>query len=264
MVLTSLRRVGIAGALAAMVAPGIALAAAAGAVPATRAVGTWDLKLEDGSRQCRIMLRSDILDSGYAVGMPMGCHHAFPMLSTVAIWIETGEGQIQLADTAGQPLLIMAPAADGVMTGTGPEGNLFRLEPVGPHKAVVLKLAAKARAPAAAEPTVAAAPAQRRPVVTPAEVAGHYAVMRDKTRDTGCMVTLDAKAHGPKGTLKANLAPACRDQGIMIFDPVGWEMIGGRLVLMARKGHTTKLDMQDDGTWLKDPKDGKSLGLKRL
>ena len=259
MVLTSLCRMGIAGALALMAVP----LAAAGTVPPTRAVGTWDLKLEDGSRQCRIMLRPDILDSGYAVGMPTGCHRAFPMLTAVAVWIETGDGQIQLADTAGQPLLIMAPAADGAMTGTGPEGNQFRLEPVGPHKAVVLKVAAKAKAPAAAEPPVVAAP-QRHPVVSPAEVAGHYAVMRDKTRDTGCMVTLDAKARGPKGTLKANLAPACRDQGIVIFDPVGWEMVGGRLVLMARKGHTTKLDLQEDGSWLKDPKDGKGLGLKRL
>ena len=78
------------------------------------------------------------------------------------------------------------------------------------------------------------------------------------------MVTLDDKAHGPGGTLKARLAPACRDQGIVIFDPVGWEMMAGKLVLTARKGHTTALQTQDDGSWINDPKIGKALSLKRI
>ncbi len=50
----------------------------------------------------------------------------------------------------------------------------------------------------------------------------------------------------------------------MIFDPVGWQLVDGRLVLTARKGHTTHLDSQPDGTWKKDPKDGKGLSLKKL
>ena len=98
----------------------------------------------------------------------------------------------------------------------------------------------------------------------PAEVAGRYAVLRDKTHDTGCMVTLDDKSAGPGKTLKARLAPACRDQGIVIFDPVGWDMVGGKLVLTARKGHVTELDTQEDGSWMNDPKKGKTLSLKRI
>ena len=97
-----------------------------------------------------------------------------------------------------------------------------------------------------------------------AEVAGRYAVVRDKTRDTGCMVTLDEKSHGPGDTLKARLAPACRDQGIVIFDPVGWQMVSGKLVLTARKGHTTELQTQEDGSWMNDPTKGKTLSLKRI
>ena len=95
-------------------------------------------------------------------------------------------------------------------------------------------------------------------------MAGRYAVLRDKTRDTGCMVTLDDKARGPGATLKARLAPACRDQGIVIFDPIGWQMVSGRLVLTARKGHTTELETQQDGSWMNDPKKGKTLSLKRI
>lgn len=98
--------------------------------------------------------------------------------------------------------------------------------------------------------------------VKQSEVAGRYFIFRENGKDTGCMLTLDDKAKG-KGGNRATLAPACRDQGLVIFDPVGWQIINGHLVLTARKGHTTRLDQEPDGTWLKDPKEGKSLSLKK-
>ncbi len=99
--------------------------------------------------------------------------------------------------------------------------------------------------------------------VTPSDVAGRYAILREGGKDTGCMLTLDAQAKA-KGGDKASLSPACRDQGIVIFDPTGWRIVEGRLVLTARKGHTTHLDAQPDGTWKKDASEGKGLSLKKL
>ena len=97
----------------------------------------------------------------------------------------------------------------------------------------------------------------------PSDLAGRYAVMREK-RDTGCMVTLDNTSHA-KGGDRAQLAPGCRDQGIVVFDPSAWQVVKGELVLTARAGHKTKLERQEDGTWTKDVKDGgKPLGLKKL
>lgn len=98
--------------------------------------------------------------------------------------------------------------------------------------------------------------------IKPGEVPGRYAILRDGGRDTGCMLTLDS-TKGTEGN-KAMLAPACRDQGIVIFDPVGWQIVKGQLVLFARKGHSTHLDLAADGTFSKDAKEGKPLGLKRL
>ncbi len=97
----------------------------------------------------------------------------------------------------------------------------------------------------------------------PTDAAGRYSILRDGGKDTGCMLTLDNRVKGP-GREKASLAPGCRDQGIVIFDPAGWQIVNGRLVLTARKGHKTYLDAQPDGTWKKDPKEGKSLTLKKL
>lgn len=96
-----------------------------------------------------------------------------------------------------------------------------------------------------------------------ADAAGRYTILREADKDTGCMLTLDARARGRAG-LKAQLAPACRDNGVVIFDPVGWGIDRGRLVLTARKGHKAHFDKGADGVWRRDDKEGKALGLRPL
>ena len=235
----------------------------------TQDVGAWDLKLQGGDRQCRITLRQEIAAAGFAVAMPVGCHRAFPILASVSVWSEPGDGRLRLEDASGQPVLEFEPGPDGVLTGTSPEGEIYRLEAAGVHRIVTLPGAKQPAAPS--QPVAIRTPeatdaeaAPRLPVPKAADMAGYFSVLREKLRDTGCMVTFDGKVRGPGATLKAHLAPACRDQGIMIFDPVGWQLVGNRLVLTARKGHTAKFDLQQDGSWLKDPTDGKSLSLKRM
>src|SRR6185437_6041905 len=88
----------------------------------------------------------------------------------------------------------------------------------------------------------AAAPVAAAQSIT--EVAGRYALLREGNKDTGCLLTLETTAGG-RGRLRAILAPACRDQGIVIFDPVGWQVEkGSRMTLTARKGQQTHLDRQ--------------------
>jgi hypothetical protein len=94
------------------------------------------------------------------------------------------------------------------------------------------------------------------------DAAGRYAILRDD-KDTGCMLTLDSRAAGPGGR-KAQLAPACRDNGIVIFDPVGWTLDRGRLVLTARKGHKAHFERDAGGVWRRDPQEGKSLGFRPI
>jgi hypothetical protein len=87
--------------------------------------------------------------------------------------------------------------------------------------------------------------------------AGRYAPLRDGGKDTGCMITLEAAG-------RAQLAPACRDQGLVIFDPTHWKLEQGRLALTARKGHKAHFERQSDGLWLRDPKEGKALSLRPI
>ena len=146
------------------------------------------------------------------------------------------------------------PAAPAIITREEPRPAAAKPAPIAEKPASQLS-------PALAAQNAAAPGSQARPN----DVAGRYIILREGGRDVGCMLTLDDKARGPGGDLKAQLAPACRDQGIVVFDPVAWRVERGRLVLTARKGHAATFDKQADGAWWKDPAEGgKPLGVKKI
>ena len=86
--------------------------------------------------------------------------------------------------------------------------------------------------------------------------AGRYAVLRDD-KDTNCMVTLHAGG-------KAQLAPACRDNGIVVFDPMNWRSESGKIILTARKGHKIELTRGENNVWRRAGDSAKGLGLRPM
>jgi hypothetical protein len=241
--------------------------------------GRWDMALADSNRKCGILLRAEQEAGGHALGMPAGCRRAMPILADVGAWAPAEKGRLDLEDRSGRPLLEFAPATDGELTAKGPGGESYTLVAAntGPQSATFAPVQAAESGSfepvltdgngAAKEIAAANSPAPA-PVGTftgkPADVAGRYAILRAGGKDSGCMLTLDDKAHGPRDSLKAILAPGCGDSGMLIFDPVGWQIERGRMALVARKGHQTHLDQQPDGNWTKDPKEGAPLELKKL
>lgn len=233
--------------------------------------GIWDMTFEKGNRRCRLVLYPDKAEAGFRAMLPVGCHRAFPSLKDVTSWISTPDGHVELETVTGQPVLDFAPSGGPYLAATAAEDEVYTLTPLDRKRQAALASGESSKSPAASQadkPTAKqATPAHKSPPpsrpVTTAEVAGHYAVIRSG-KDTGCMVTLDDKERGPKESMKARLAPACGDQGIVIFDPAGWELAHNRLVLIARKGHSTELNQQDDGTWANAPARGRVLVLKRL
>lgn len=107
-------------------------------------------------------------------------------------------------------------------------------------------------------------PAQQGPRI--GEVAGRYTVLREEDKDTLCMVTLSETARG-SGYYRAQLAPACRDNGVVIFDPIGWTIDRqGHISLQARKGHKMLMERDANGVWRRmgaDPK-VRPLSLRRI
>jgi hypothetical protein len=234
--------------------------------------GQWDLSLNDTNRRCRLVLRADEVGPSLALAMPAGCRRAMPLLTEVGGWKLQPGDHVIFADAQGKEVLAFLPDGDGPLLAKGPEGETYRLSaaensaqgqrfgdlPAAPVPGF------ETPTPASAPITVAATTAPAASSVKPDEIAGRYSVLREGGKDSGCMITLDAKARGLKGGNKALLAPACRDQGIVIFDPVGWAIEKGRLKLTARKGHHAIFEQKGDGTWEKDPKEGKALSLKKM
>lgn len=247
------------------------------------ASGQWDMSLGDTNRKCRLTLRSDTDAKGYALAMPAGCRRAMPILADVGTWALPSQDRVTFVDRTGATVLEFTSVNEQTLSAKGPEGETYELVSTRVRVAQASGLALPgfqvARPEAAPKPAPIPAPqmAQAKPqpahvavassVAAPpksGDVAGRYAILRDGTKDTGCMLTLDDKARGPKGN-KAQLAPACRDQGIVIFDPLGWRFEKGKLVLTARKGHDAHFEFHSDGTWQKDSKAaGKPLGFKKI
>jgi len=233
---------------------------------AEAAIGQWDLSLDSSGRRCRVTLRSESAGAGHELGMPAGCRRALPILADVNTWSLPERDHLDLADSTGAPVLNFVVTGNEGLLARGPQGETYRFVAVALANQSARFISPDARSAPGFEPvqvaTGAAKAARGAPSIKPSEVAGRYSILREGGKDTGCMLTLDDHSKGLGGN-KAILAPACRDQGMVIFDPAGWEIVGGRLVLTARKGHKTHLDRQDDGTWTKDPQEGKQLILKR-
>lgn len=105
------------------------------------------------------------------------------------------------------------------------------------------------RQPRQAPPSGAEAPAG-------AGGAGRYAVLREENKDTGCLVNLLASG-------RAQLGPGCKDQGVVVFDPIGWSGARNSIVLRARKGHRINFVYKPDGVWLREPADKRPLALRK-
>jgi hypothetical protein len=251
---------GVAFALATSIAH--SAGAAADTPPGVRgAAGLWEMTLNDTNRKCRLVLRADPAPTkAFALAMPAGCRRALPILASVDSWTVAPKA-LALIDDSGTPVLQFNSEKDAqTLIATGPEGETYNLIAANPGPHVELTTVAQAASTTPATTATSAAPS----TPTAADIPGRYDIMRAGGKDTSCMLTLDGKAKGPKGGKKAALAPACRDQGIVIFDPAGWRLEKGRLTLTAKKGHETHLDLQADGTWAKDPKEGAALILKKM
>lgn len=260
------------------------------AAPAGSA-GEWRLESADGKRKCVLTLRTTAGQNGAkALGAPATCRRSLRALAGAAGWMEPGGERIDLTDASGAPILSFMKR-DGVLAAVGSDAETYFLlragetaprgatpgfQPVAPAAAGGVMTergmtaagmtgggaasAAMGRA-SAAPPATPAPPAAAPPKA--AEIAGRYAILRDVGRETGCMLTLDQTPRGSGA--RAMLAPACRDNGVVIFEPVAWAMVGGKLALTARKGHRAHFIFTQDGSWQKDPKEGgKPLGLRKM
>ncbi|KMO40960.1 hypothetical protein VQ03_13590 [Methylobacterium tarhaniae] len=254
----SLRRLLPVLGLAASAAMGVGGAAAQESGPPreTGAAGPWELALDGSFRRCGLMLAAEAGPVGQALRFPAGCRRALPVVNGLGGWRQEGD-LIQLLDREGQPLLAFAaPEGEGARSAESPSGERYSLAQAGARpsapEAPLITPAALSTLPTAREASrdgLAVAPA------TAAAVTGLYTLDRFVEKDV-CRVAL--KADG------AQVQEGCRDPGLALFDPTAWHYEAGRLVLVARRGHSVELIPVGEGRWRRDPEIGTTFVLRRV
>lgn len=265
------RRLAIAFALAGVTNVAMAQTGPRMAPPEVNVVsGAYELANAEGTRKCLVLLRPASAPGGHAVGFPAPCRLALPIMASVAAWtIEPSSNpphaRIRLRNSAGAVMLDFASE--------GEEGSVIAKDVT--DAAYVLKPNAGATLAARIGALPAVRPAEPRTAVQttaailsvtappdPAAMTrntGTYLLHRDKGRNTGCRLVLEAQ--GQDGT--ARLAGGCADAGVMAFAPAGWRITEGTLWLVGGKGQRLSFERNRRNGWDKGPGQGAALMLVR-
>ncbi|MFJ5368737.1 AprI/Inh family metalloprotease inhibitor [Bosea sp. CER48] len=223
-----------------------------------RWLGAWDLELVGAARSCTVTLGADAAGNVRQLRFPATCRRALPVIDMATGWTVAANGQPQLLDASGKEVVgFQKGSPETGLDGKGSDGKAYRLVSKDhPRVAMTAPSNASAGLTAAQRPTVvdpAKAPA-------PETLPGRYVLMRQQNREACRLVLSPPPASGP-GT--AAFEGSCQDTGLTIFDPTGWRYAGGRLTLVARRGHGTDL-VFENGQWRKDPPVGAPLLMRRL
>ncbi len=226
--------------------------------PVAAVSGAWEISLGGGERKCRVQLNAkEIRGRHMLLGAPAACKASIPILTQAAQWGLGEDGAIHLFKPDGGALYLFRRDATGGFKAEG--GADLVLEPVGKSAQETPRSESVTATLNALNGTVPAKDADR------AALAGSYATGR--ARDGGaCELRLErvpgprAKSGGPVWT--AALDAACRDEGLRVFDPVGWQYENGRIFLLAKRGSSIGFT-RDGGAWRKDPESGRPLWMRK-
>lgn len=215
--------------------------------------GQWDMLTADGKRKCRLTLRPADVPGGKAVGFPASCRRPLPILGRVAAWGVTPDGLIRLNDVRGNPVLIFAEAPAPFRLTSTVENVEYQLDSLGRMRRFVER--------------VAISPQQRaqiNPANAPAfdTLPGLYGMIRPGDQEV-CRINLSTQPGAQEGRYLANFPTRCRDRGLQVFDAVAWRYSGGKLFLIARRGHEITLIPDGPNQWSKDPPSRSDLTLRK-
>ncbi len=220
----------------------------------TQLQGAWELSSQGGARKCRLTLRTTETKGGRAVGFPGPCRRALPVLNRISAWTVSDDGFVRLMDANGIAVITFADdAAAQKLTGSA-DGAVYEFDSLGRPRRYVARPAGPAAPRVAYDP--AKAPAKET-------IPGTYGLIRYGGQEA-CRMSLGTQPGSADGRFLASFPTRCRDKGLQVFDAVAWRYSGGKIHLIARRGHEMTLVPTGEGTWQKDPPGGAELTIRKV
>lgn len=227
--------------------------------PVTAVAGAWEISAESGEKKCRVQLNArETKERRMILGAPPACKTAMPLLTMATQWALGEDGAIYLfKQDGGQLYLFRRDAAGSFKAESGVD---LALEPVGGRASEAPRSESVAATLNALNGQAPAKDADR------AALTGAYALARSRSGGEDCTLELN-RMPGPRpksggAVWTAALDAGCADEGLRIFEPVGWQYDNGRIFLLAKKGSTIGFTRDGQG-WRKDPAAGRPLWLMR-
>ena len=203
-------------------------------------VGAWEMSNADRDRKCVVTLKSAKAGTESGAGPALAlefeptCAALFPFTRNVAGWAVGQLDSIRLLDAKGEALVEFSEVEGGLYEAERPGEGLLFLQ------------------------SVAAGRAEAR---SPEQLAGEWALMRGGAAKPICRITLlTAAAAGDRLALR--LAPGC-DALVTGFNPTGWSLDRGQLLLSPARGEPWRFEESDPTTWRRIPEGRQPLTLVR-
>ena len=187
----------------------------------TAMIGNWEFSNADRDKVCRFVFRPDTAPGGYKVDIDRNCATLFPTTKDVAGWTLDSFGTLRLLDKAGNGVIELTEAENGIFDGFQPGEGRYVLQ------------------------SAAAAPPR-----TAEELVGDWGIARGTGKPI-CLLTL-ANNPASADNLPLKVKPGC-DAFVVRFGPVSWRVDRGELVLVSARGQTWRFEEGDPNTWTRVP-----------
>jgi hypothetical protein len=202
---------------------------AAGAV-----IGSWEFSNADRDKVCHITFRAEAVSGGRRLDIDKNCPNLFPSTKNVAAWVVDNYGDLRLVDSQGAAVIELTQVEGGMYDGFSPQEGRYILQ------------------------TAAAAP-----VRTAADMTGDWSIAHSPGKPI-CTLTLANSPAGPGAAdvLTLKVKPGC-DAAVMRFNPTGWRMQEGDLMLLSARGQSWQFEENDSNTWQRVPESSDPILLVR-
>ena len=190
-------------------------------------VGTWELSNADHDRVCSVTFKLNPIGAFYALELDKACADQFPATRDIVSWSFGKRDMLLLNDARGQPILEMLEAEAGTYEGLRPNEGRYVLQ----NAAVV------------------AASRER----TADQMFGEWTFVRGAAAPgkPACSVTL-ANVAATTDSFALDVKGGC-DPLITRFNPAGWKMDRGQLVLISGRGDYWRFEESEPNTWRRVP-----------